>query len=297
MKRAKRPTPLKRGDLIAIAAPSGPFDRNRFLKGVALLKKSGFRITYEKGIFSRKDYLAGDDRRRARELNRHLSDPRSKALLIARGGFGTQRLLPLLQPNCHPKVVVGFSDLTVLLNYLWQRYRLPSFYGPMVAPHLIHRDNVSRLVQALTDPRFMTKQPLLAKRALKPGKAEGRLVGGCLSLVTSTLGTPWEINTSGALFFLEDTHEEPYAVDRMMTQLDQAGKFKNVRGILFGTFRQGRTLFPAKIEAVVREKLKDFPGPVLWGVRFGHCPKPLLVPVGGRGRIEGKKLLITEGIF
>ena len=302
-----KPIPLKNGDTITIAAPAGPFDRGRFLRGVSLLKKAGFRVTYGRDIFSKKGaspkgdspkgYLAGDDARRARELNRALADPKAGALLFARGGYGCQRILPILRNRCSPKVVVGSSDLTVLLIYLWKRFRMRSYYGPMVAPHLILPKNVERLRQALTDPLFHENQKLVARKVLRPGRASGRLVGGCLSLLISTLGTPWEIDTDGALLFLEDTHEEAYAVDRMLTQLEQAGKLKKVRGIVLGTFRQKKILFPASVEAVFREKFKRFRGSVLWGIRFGHCPDPLLIPFGGEGRIEGKRLILTRGIF
>jgi muramoyltetrapeptide carboxypeptidase len=292
--------PLKKGDVIAIAAPAGPFDRGRFLRGVALLRKAAFKTSFRRDIFSRHPrlgYLAGDDRRRAQELRSWLQAREPKALLFARGGFGSQRILPLLDGRLRPKVLVGSSDLTALLNYLWKKRRLPSLYGPMVAPHLILPKNVSRIVRALTDPGYFRKQTLTAKKVLKPGGASGRLIGGCLSLLISTLRTPWEAETRGSILFLEDTNEEPYAVDRMLTQLEQAGKLKGVRGIVFGTFRQGKILFPPKVEKVLRERLKTFRGPVLWGLRFGHCRDPLIIPFGGIGRIKGNQLLIEKGIF
>jgi muramoyltetrapeptide carboxypeptidase len=167
----------------------------------------------------------------------------------------------------------------------------------MVAPHLIEPKTAARVARALTDPDFFDGRPLRAKAALRGGRAWGRLVGGCLSLITATLGTPWEIDTKGCILFLEDTNEEPYAVDRLLTQLDQAGKFKGVKGLVFGTFKQKNVLFPPSIRKVVAEKFKRFPGPVLWGVRFGHCRDPLILPFGGEGRIEGKRLVVTRGIF
>jgi muramoyltetrapeptide carboxypeptidase len=122
-------------------------------------------------------------------------------------------------------------------------------------------------------------------------------MGGCLSLIVSTLGTPYEWDTKDSILFLEDTHEEPYAVDRMLTQLKQAGKFRGVRGIVLGTFRLRGVLFPNKIREVVLDCLRDFRGPILWGVRFGHCPDPLIIPFGVPGKIDGKRLLITKGFF
>lgn len=291
-----RPHPAQPGDLIAIAAPAGPFDRRRFQRGVSLLKKAGFGVAFRSDIFARLPYLAGEDRRRARELSEALEAPFS-ALLFARGGYGCQRALPLLKAKISPKIVMGSSDLTAVLIHLWKKYRMPSYYGPMVAPHLTDPKTVARVARALTDPDFFDRQPLQAKAALRGGRARGRMAGGCLSLITATLGTPWEIDTKGCILFLEDTNEEPYAVDRLLTQLDQAGKLKGVKGIVLGTFKQKNVLFPASIRKVVAEKFKKFHGPVLWGVRFGHCKDPLILPFGGEGRIQGTRLVVTRGIF
>ena len=291
-------SPLHSGDRIAIAAPSGAFDPKRFRKAVHLLKKSGFRPRYRRDIFSRRGYLAGSDQRRAAELNDILTDPTIKAVLFARGGFGCQRILPLLKNRIvGHKILIGSSDLTTLLLHFWKKLKRPSYYGPMVAPHLIHERSVKRLVKILTNPEVLKKQRLTAKKIIRPGKAEGRLMGGCLSLIIASLGTPWEIETKGSILFLEDTHELPYAIDRMLTHLEQAGKFKGVKGIILGTFRMGKVCFPKRAEDVFREKFKTFKGPVLWGLPFGHCPQPLILPLGGRAKIVGKRLMITRGIF
>lgn len=291
-----KPAPLQKDDLITIAAPAGPFDLKRFRDGVANLKKTGFGVAMRKDINARHFYLAGDDRRRAAELNEALAMP-TPALLFARGGYGCQRIVPFLSGKMHAKVVMGSSDLTVVLIHLWKQYRMPSYYGPMVAPHFTEPKNVARAVRALTDPKFFDRQPLIARKVLRAGKASGTLLGGCLSLITATLGTPLELDTRGSILFLEDTNEEPYAVDRMLTQLEQAGKFNGVRGFVFGTFKQKDTLFPTAIRNVMIEKLHHLRVPILWGVRFGHCKDPLILPFGGKGRIVGNRLVITKGIF
>jgi len=294
--------PLQPEDLIAVAAPAGRFEAARFRRGIERVRKNGFRVTYRRDIFSGTAFLAGTDSRRAVELKQYFQDSKSKALIFARGGYGCQRLLPLLSKTAfHPKVVVGSSDLTVLLNFIWKRFRRPTLYGPMVTPHLAPPTtggrNARRLQAALMEKNFFDRQRLVGGQLLRPGKARGRIIGGCLSLVVSTLGTPYEIDTRGSIVFLEDTHEEPYAVDRLLTQLIQAGKLRGVRGIVLGTFRLGRRLFPTEVRAVCRERFSDFNGPVLWGVRFGHCPEPLIVPFGGMGRIAGKRLFIEKGLF
>lgn len=229
-------------------------------------------------------------------MNRLLQDPKIDAVLFARGGYGTQRLLPGLR-KIHPKIVVGLSDLTVLLAALWKKFRLPTLYGPMVATQLIHLRTVRRLKKVLLNPKSLEGQTLMAKRVLHGGTARGRLVGGCLSLVASLLGTPYDIDTRGTILFLEDVDEPPYRIDRFLTQLEQAGKFSGVRGIILGTFRLKKELFPTSIRKVVEERLKSFKGPILWGVHFGHCPNPQLIPFGGIGLIQGNRLQIERGIF
>ncbi|MBI2082529.1 MAG: LD-carboxypeptidase [Deltaproteobacteria bacterium] len=288
--------PLKKGSCIGIAAPAGPISRPRFLRGVRNLKRAGFSVSYSRGIFSQNGYLAGDDDRRSRELGKLLNDPRTDAILFARGGYGTQRLLPFLKKT-RPKIVVGFSDLTVLLATLWKRWGIPTLYGPMVATQLTKKRVVTRLKKALSDPRWFQMHPFSARKTFRGGRATGRLLGGCLTLFVSLIGTPYDVDTTGSILFLEDVDEPPYVVDRMMTQLEQAGKLKGVRGIILGTFRLKKKLFPSEIEKVFRERLRNFKGPVLWGTRFGHCSNPEMVPFGGVGRIQGKKLIIEKGIF
>lgn len=224
-----------------------------------------------------------------------LRDPKISTLLFARGGYGTQSLLPLLQ-EVSPKIVVGMSDLTALLVWLWQRHHLPSYYGPLVGPHLKRRQVSQKLFRILTNPKALEKQKLKARSVIRPGKGRGRLVGGCLTLIASLLGTPFELKTDQTILFLEDTDEPPYAVDRLLTQLEQAGVFRKVRGIVFGTFRLGKQLFPISVEKVIREKFRYFQNPVLWGLQFGHCPNPDLIPLGGIGRIEKNRLVLERGI-
>lgn len=296
-----KPRPLKDNDIVSIAAPAGPFDPVAFRKALLCLKKH-FTVHYQKNIGARDarlPFLAGNDERRVVELVKALTDSASKAVLFARGGYGCQRLLPFLDKKLPkilpPKIVVGSSDVTVVLNYLWKRYRRPSLYGPMVAPHFHREGNVRRLKKILQNPKALLQQPLTAKAILRPGHASGTLIGGCLTLVVASLGTPWEMETEGKILFLEDTHEEAYSIDRMLTQLDQAGKFRGVRGIVLGTFRRKKNHFPADIRRVFEEKFRTFRGPVLWGMNFGHCPSPLLIPFGGSGRISGKQLILTKG--
>ncbi|QQR81555.1 MAG: LD-carboxypeptidase [Deltaproteobacteria bacterium] len=288
---------LETGDPILVAAPAGPFKKDLFLQGIKNLEKIGFQPKYRKDIASQKKFLAGTDQRRSQEIIDTLTDRSSRVLLFARGGYGCQRIVENLPPKISPKLLIGSSDLTVLLNVVWQKYHIPSLYGPMVAPHFRDEKNAKILKKVLTDPHYFSKQKLKAKKIIRPGKAKGTIVGGCLSLVISTLKTPWEIDTDDKILLLEDTHEAPYKVDRMLTQLLQSGKLSRVKALVLGTFRLKETSFPKEIRDVVEERLKNFSKPVLWGIPFGHCPHPLYVPIGLTGEVSEGQLKILDNIL
>ncbi len=291
---------LHSDDSIAIAAPAGPFQSEAFQDGLEQLYQYGAQL-FHRGDIEEKHpslpYLAGSDERRLAELNQFLEGDYWQAILFARGGYGTQKLLPHLTKKIIPKIVVGSSDLTSLLLYLWEIHQIPSFYGPMVAPHLGRSKNALHLLRALTHPTHLLKKPLVAKEILKKGSTEGVLIGGCLTLILSSLGTPWEINTDNKILFLEDTFEEPYKIDRMLTQLQIAGKLKKIRGLVLGTFRLKTQYFPPDIKKVFLDFFATATFPILWGVRFGHHPEPELIPIGGKARIEGNQLILTENII
>ena len=222
--------PLKEGDCIGIAAPSSPFDKNQFKHGVSVLKKLGFEVYHREDIFSQERYLAGSDQRRAEELTELFTKKEVKAILFARGGYGSQRMIPYLKTEVlkkHKKPVVGFSDITALLTFLRQSADMPTFYGPVISQ--LGNNPTERTVQSLKAALTEKPRPLDLKTSvvLKPGKANGELVGGCLSLIVSSMGTPYELRTDGTILFFEDTGEKVYALDRMLTQLKNGGKLKN----------------------------------------------------------------------
>ena len=286
-----RPPALHSGDTIALVAPAGPFDAAWFRAGQEALCHLGFELLSRHDIGARQGYLAGSDRRRQQELQEMLERRDVAAVIAARGGYGTLRALPALRLAAlrQPKIVIGSSDLTPLLLALWQHKRWVTFYGPMVAPHFGHQASaawLARLRRRLTTPQAWSGRSLSGTRTLRRGTAEGRLVGGCLSLLTATLGTPYEVETRGALLFFEDVNEAPYRIDRLLTQLLLAGKFRGVRGVAVGTLKGGET--------VVRERLGGLGIPILWGLPFGHRPRPELVPIGIRARLAGDRLTFLE---
>jgi muramoyltetrapeptide carboxypeptidase len=249
--------------------------------------------------------MAGTDRERADDLLEMFSDPRVKAIVCARGGYGSARVIPYLDRDLirkHPKVFVGSSDITVLLLYLVQDCGLVAFHGPMVGP------NFGKAPSSLTEEVFLKVLTLGGPigplrlpdvKVLKAGRSEGRLVGGCLSLLCSVMGTPLDLHTEDSILFLEDVKEPPYRIDRMLTQLKAAGKFRKVRGVLFGPMPDCRPQQGSgyDLEEIILDILNDLKVPVLLGVPSGHGVHNITLPMGIRVQVsasEGGVLSIEE---
>jgi muramoyltetrapeptide carboxypeptidase len=261
--------------------------------GCRELERLGYRTFYRPDILKTHRYFSGTDERRAAELLEMVRNPEVKAIFCARGGYGSGRLIPYLEPElflAYPKIICGSSDITMLLSFL-DRQGLVSFHGPMVATAIrmgdagYDHDVLFRMLEG--DPAVAF--PLDDTTVLRPGEAEGRLAGGCLSLVVATLGTSYEIDTDGTILVLEDLGEKPYQIDRMLTQLLQAGKLEGVCGIVFGEMLncvnrpdQGYTL-----EEVVLDILEGTTFPILYGFSTGHTSHPnVVVPFGVRAKLS-----------
>lgn len=281
----KKPPRLREGDTIQIVAPASPFDQEAFLRGAARLKEWGFQVRYRDDIFAKKRYLAGDDLRRLQELQEALQDPAVKAVFVARGGYGSGRLLPALEkwkPPTEAKIILGYSDISSLLIFAKQKWGWVTFHGPVVAKDIGDRlgeKGAASLKRTLTDPEALGLLTLPESAALHPGKARGPLVGGCLSLINCTLGTPYQLKTDDCLLYLEDVGELLYSLDRMLTHLRQAGLLKKVRGIIFGPLKDAHDS-----SEVIQEMLKDVLGdlsiPMLFGFPSGHTEDSWTIPLG-----------------
>ena len=295
-----KPERLKPGGTIGIAAPAGSVDPAELARGTDRLKEMGFRVVLGESVAKRSRYLAGTDRERAADLNRLFSSPEIEAVLCARGGYGTARIFPYLDEDAiarHPKILVGSSDATVLLSHLRQRFDLVTFHGPMAAP------NFGRQPSGLTNTWFRkilveAYDGLIAVdgvKGLKGGQAEGPLAGGCLTMLCSTLGTPYEIRTDGCILLLEDIDEAPYRIDRMLTQLKDASKFKNVKGVIFGKMPGCQPPSHSRylLEDVIGEILADQAIPILFGFPTGHGGEQVTLPLGVRVRIDGNAASVT----
>jgi muramoyltetrapeptide carboxypeptidase len=293
-----KPPALKPGDAVGVVALAAAVDRTGVERGAAILRDLGYRVKLSPHVLDRAGILAGDDQLRAHELTAFFRDSEVKAIFGARGGYGSGRLLPLLNFAAFtqtPKIFVGFSDATFLLNALVDCSRIVSFHGPMVATDLARGLSPGALahLQALLSGQFGFD--LEALEVLQPGVAEGQLIGGCLSVIVAMIGTPWQPLFDGRILFLEDTGEKAYRIDRMLVQMRQAGILGRVAGIVFGNLRpvEERESERAMIAEFVAEQTAGLKCPVLFGIEAGHGTENLTLPLGIRVRLDARLGRIT----
>ncbi len=298
-----KPPALTPGDMIGVIAPASNVRMDWLAAGVRELERLGFRVIHRPDIGEKERYTAGTLRRRLDELHALWTNPEVKAIVAARGGYGTMHLLPYIEAarlRAQPKIFVGYSDLTALHLFLHRACDLVTFHGPMVAkdfsvgPTHYDWDSFQRLVMnaqpagKLTSPHVET---------LIGGTATGRLVGGCLSLVAALVGTPWQLATEGAILFLEDTATKPYQIDRLLQQLRLAGQLDRVAGFVFGEMSdcvqhpdQGY-----RLAEVIHDLIRPVGVPALYGWRSGHSEVGnLTLPFGVCARLEAGTLDILE---
>ena len=275
----RKPPRIRSGDLVGVIAPSGPVEEGRLRAGIAVLERWGLRVVLGESVFDRHTYLAGGDGARRDDVQRMIGDPTVRAIFCARGGYGSQRLLPSLDLSPlreRPKPIIGYSDVTALLNAALGA-GVVAVHGPMVADDIargLSQRSEKQLQTVLMDAEHLWEAEV--PETIRPGRATGRLAGGCLSVLVATLGTPWAPDTDGAILFLEDVHEAPYRLDRLLTQLHQAGKLDRVAGVVFGTFAGCPPSDVAAALDVMRACCGGLDCPVGFGLPAGH-------DVGGAG--------------
>jgi muramoyltetrapeptide carboxypeptidase len=274
-----KPPALRPGDNIGIVAPASYFNRQDFDNGCDALRKMGYTPVFDQSIFDRDLYFAGSVERRVRELEDMFQRDDIKAIVCARGGYGSNYLLPALdisKISSHPKAFIGYSDNTTLQTYFCDAAGIVTFHGPMVAKDFARTDGIDvESWEAALSGRENWRFNFDATSGVKPlaqGSTEGVLYGGCLSMLVESLGTPYEIRTEGTILFIEDVATKPYQIDRMLMHLKLAGKLDGVRGLIFGEMLdcvqapgQGYTL-----EEVVMRVVGDLRVPVAYGLRSGH---------------------------
>lgn len=302
------PPHLEPGQTLGIVAPaSAPPDPRAIDRAVAAVEQLGFKARLAPNVRRRLGFLAGTDRERAADLMRMFTDRRVAGILCVRGGYGTARLLGRLDYAAirgHPKVFVGYSDITSLHCALLTRARLVSFHGPMLNSDFLRpdlpaftRDSFLRLLTR-PEPYGSVARGYRRRtvRTLRGGVARGPLVGGNLTLLCTTIGTPWQPPFRGAVLFFEDLGEEPYRMDRMLTHLLNCGLLQQVAGIAIGINKdchdpKARTAgeYRQSLEDVFRERLTPLGVPVVMGLPFGHVPHNATLPLGVRARLDANR--------
>jgi muramoyltetrapeptide carboxypeptidase len=292
--KPRKPRALRKGSKVAVFAPASPAEQLEVTAGLAELRRLGYEFTPVQFPGS-EGYFAGSTPSRLDAFVKAARHPEIVALFALRGGYGATYLLDhnvgaqLLEPKC----VIGHSDLTSLQTYLWQACGWVTFYGPMVTAGLnrgaddSHGYDEDSFLQAVGNANSGWELPLFGKTLIK-GVAEGRLLGGCLTLLETTIGTPWEIDAAGAILVLEDRGMRPYQVDRALMHLKQAGKFHAVQGVILGEFpdSQAPVAGSPSVQEVCERILSPLGVPVVFGAAIGHTQRPMLtLPLGVRGRL------------
>jgi muramoyltetrapeptide carboxypeptidase len=305
-----KPKRLAEGDTVGLVLPaSATLEGDDIQLAKEQLEALGLKVVIGDHAYDRHGYFAGRDRDRAADLNRMFADDRIAGVVCYTGGWGSPRVLPYLDYATiarNPKVLIGYSDITALLNAIHQRTGLVTFHGPVGGSSLdpYSLDNFRRVVMTPEPAGLLAAPPKkpteLVDRAnrvlhLHPGKASGRLVGGNLTLLATLMGTPYAIETEGAILFTEDVREEIYRIDRMLTQLALGGKLDRIAGFVFGRCSECKaTNF--SLEDVLRDRFSAGPAPAISGLSFGHIEQKLTIPIGVMATLDADAgtLEVTE---
>ena len=299
-----KPQRLRPGMTVGLVTPASNVPEDQELHiAMDLVRSLGFSAKPSPNLFSRTQYLAGTDKERADDLNAMFADPEVDAIFCVRGGYGSGRLLHYLDYDmiaANPKIIMGYSDITAILNAIYLRTGLITFHGPIAGGNFSDYtyDQYNRVLvepSSTTEiggpPAFETRPGVVdwenRLTAIVSGSAEGHLVGGNLSLVVTLLGTPFEPNFDGAILFLEDVSEPPYSVDRMLTHLWMTGKLERVAGIILGKFTDDSyDSNTFSMEQVMRDRFEPLGIPTLRGAMIGHIEDKTVVPIGIQARLD-----------
>jgi len=275
-----KPRAVAQDAQVAVVSLASSPQAERVERGFAALRELGYDAQAGEHVLARGPlYFAGSPELRLGDLHRTFENEEVRAIFCTRGGYGSNYLLEDLDIDLigeDPKPLIGYSDLTALQLWLLDQIQLPAFHGPMLSADFAREDGVHlpSLQAALGGKPYSVSAPE-GMRSLQPGRARGTLYGGCMSILTALLGTPYEPQTEGKLLFLEDVNEKPYQIDRMLWQLREAGKLEGVRGIVFGEMLGCTSpgAPPELLEEAILRALDDFKGPIAIGLRCGHVSR------------------------
>jgi muramoyltetrapeptide carboxypeptidase len=276
-----RPPRLEPGDTIGIVAPASPFDADLFDEGIKTLESMGYRTYVPDDLFERNGYLAGSDGHRIDIFHRLWADSKIRAIVCARGGYGSMRLLPfldfsLIQKN--PKIIFGLSDISALLSAIYSKTGLVTFHGPMITTLANAPLETREAMIAAISPHQPHKVEMNNGTKIRSGSASGRICGGNLNTLNHLMGTPFAPDFRGHLLFLEDRGEKPYRIDRMLTQMKHADCFQNLAGLILGNFIDCGS--PQEIIRIFTDAFDDVSIPIVAGCEAGHGKQNLTIPLG-----------------
>ncbi|MFD1852162.1 S66 peptidase family protein [Oceanobacillus bengalensis] len=306
------PERLHKGDRVGIIAPAGPPNLMNLQKAISFFEAFDLKVQYGKHIDKVHGYLAGTDEERLCDFHDMVANPDIKAIFFARGGYGTARIAPYINYQLikeNPKIIWGYSDITYLHTAIRKHSNMITFHGPMAASDLGKEELDERTTfhmwkqlfepaeVAYTENTFGGSYPL---KVIQSGEVEGQLVGGNLSLLVSSIGTPFEIDTKGKLLFIEDIGEEPYRIDSMLNQLKLSGKLSEAAGIIIGDFANAESKLPSSftVEEVFEDYFSHLCCPVMSGFMIGHCLPHFAIPLGVRAKLstDNKMLVVEPGV-
>jgi len=303
LKKIIKPERLNIGDTIGIISPASPIFKEKLDKGINYLKNLGFNVKLGKHVYGERGYLSGTDEERASDLHELFSDNSVKAVFCSRGGYGSIRILKyidfeLIKKN--PKIFVGYSDLTALEISMLVKNGLVTFYGPTVAEDFDNEIDYSGFDLLLKIISFETnayKADISVHNIVKGGKSTGILIGGCLSVFSSLLGTDYFPDLKDAIIFLEDTNEEPYRIDRYLSQLKLCGVFNKACGLIFGKFTRceskEKDYKGPNVDEIIKDTASNLDIPVIKNLSFGHIKGKITIPVGIKATINTDKMYLS----
>lgn len=301
----RKPSPLKIGDRVALLAPSSPVSDEKRQQALESLQFLGLVPIEYPSCKMRNGYLSGTDLARAKDLNDAFLDSEINGIFCIRGGYGATRILPLLDYDeiaKHPKIFVGYSDITALHVVLNQQCHFQTVHGPMPSTgyHGMDYYSLERLAELLFHRAFygiLCNPDGEALKKISPGNASGPIVGGNLSVLVSTLGSPYEVDTREKILFLEDVEAEPYEIDRNLTALALAGKLRDCNGILIGTFTDCDASLEdpyssLTIDQVIEQVILPFEKPTIGNLRCGHSYPTMALPMGSLVSMQAERCII-----
>lgn len=301
-----RPKPLKKGDKIGLIGTSSPTSQDRIEPSIKAMEELGFKVILGESTRAYHGFLSGSDELRAKDINNMFEDKSIKGIFAIRGGYGATRLLDMLDYDMikkNPKVFAGYSDVTALHNVFNEKCKLITFHTPMASTEFYkgvddYTMNYFKQNIFSDKPLGILKNPIGQEiKTLVSGKANGKLVGGNLSLIASSMGTPYELDTKGNILFLEEVDEYPYRIDRLLLQLKQCGKFKDAAGIIFGALtncepKEGENNLT--LIEIFEELIKPENKPTMYNLICGHCIPTMSIPLGAKVKIntENNEILV-----